>query len=152
MKTPKSSNKVWIWALLFIAILAVAATVIYHNREKIPRLFNSEKSTELQKTDIAEDYVPTIQETLQMREQMKWNQHVDSVFLTMPEVVLTDILINHGTSMSIEDIVTIYESNKNCYNSVLSGARSQQYIDSINEKREERDTISISHQRNLLIS
>lgn len=145
MKTPKSSNKVWIWALLFIAILAVAATVIYHNREKIPRLFDSEKSTELQKTDIAEDYVPTIQETLQMREQMKWNQHVDSVFLTMPEVVLTDILINHGTSMSIEDIVTIYESNKNCYNSVLSGARSQQYIDSINEIERKRDTISISH-------
>lgn len=145
MKTPKSSNKVWIWALLFIAILAVAATVIYHNHEKIPRLFDSEKSTELQKTDIAEDYVPTIQETLQMREQMKWNQHVDSVFLTMPEVVLTDILINHGTSMSIEDIVTIYESNKNCYNSVLSGARSQQYIDSINEIERKRDTISISH-------
>lgn len=145
MKTPKSSNNVWIWALLFIAILAIAATVIYHNREKIPRLFDSEKSTELQKTDIAEDYVPTIQETLQMREQMKWNQHVDSVFLTMPEVVLTDILINHGTSMSIEDIVTIYESNKNCYNSVLSGARSQQYIDSINEIERKRDTISISH-------
>lgn len=145
MKKPNSSNRVWIWASLFIAIMAIAATVIYLDHEKISRLFNSEKSTELQKTDIAEDYVPTIQETLQMREQMKWNQHVDSVFLTMPEVVLTDILINHGTSMSIEDIVTIYESNKNCYNSVLSGARSQQYIDSINEAERKRDTIRISH-------
>lgn len=145
MKRPKSSNRVWIWASLFIAIMAIAATVIYLDREKISKLFDSEKSTELQKTDIVDDYVPTIQETLQMREQMKWNQHVDSVFLTMPEVVLTDILINHGTSMSIEDIVTIYESNKNCYNSVLSGARSQQYIDSINEAERKRDTIRISH-------
>lgn len=122
--------------------MAIAATVIYLDRGKISRLFNSEESTELQKTDIAEDYVPTIQETLQIREQMRWSQHVDSVFLTMPEVVLTDILINHGTSMSIEDIVIIYESNKETYNDVLSGARSQQYIDSLKERR---DTMCISH-------
>ena len=64
-----------------------------------------------------------------MREQMREDRRVDSVFLAMPKVVLIDILMQHGTSLSIKDMVYIYESNTSTYNTVLSGARAQKYLD-----------------------
>ena len=64
-----------------------------------------------------------------MREQMREDRRVDSVFLAMPKVVLIDILMQHGTSLSIKDMIYIYESNTSTYNTVLSGAKAQKYLD-----------------------
>lgn len=130
---PKTSNKVVWWVLLFLAIIAVGTVVIYHERDKVANLFISEKEEAEQVAVPEEEYVETVQDILTMRDEMKLSRHIDSVFLTMPEVILIDILINHGTSMSIKDIVTIYESNKPTYNVVLSGAKSQIYKDSLDK-------------------
>lgn len=130
---PKTSNKVVWWVLLFLAIIAVGTVVIYHERDKVANLFISEKEEAEQVAVPEEEYVETVQDILAMRDEMRLNKHIDSVFLTMPEVILIDILINHGTSMSIKDIVTIYESNKPTYNVVLSGAKSQIYKDSLDK-------------------
>ena len=64
-----------------------------------------------------------------MREQMREDRRIDSVFLAMPKVVLIDILMQHGTSLSIKDMIYIYESNTSTYNMILSGARAQKYLD-----------------------
>lgn len=130
---PKTSNKVVWWVLLFLAIIAVGTVVIYHERDKVANLFISEKEEAEQAVVPEEEYVETVQDILTMRDEMRLSRHIDSVFLTMPEVILIDILINHGTSMSIKDIVTIYESNKPTYNVVLSGAKSQIYKDSLDK-------------------
>lgn len=39
------------------------------------------------------------------------------------------IIYADGTSLSIKDIIYIYESNTSTYNTVLSGARAQKYLD-----------------------
>lgn len=116
------------WSLATILILlgmlvASALTFICHD-----------KNVEQVCVDtIYTEAVPTIQEVLQFREDTKRYMHIDSVFLTMPDVVLIDILRQHGTSLSNSDIVTIYESNRSTYNKVMSGARSQHYKDSLDK-------------------
>lgn len=78
--------------------------------------------------------VPTIEEVLQYRDDMKEYERKVKVFYSMPAVVLIDILRTHGTSLQISEIVDIYESNPDTYNLVKSGARSQQYLDSLLDK------------------
>ena len=73
----------------------------------------------------------SIAEILQWRENTKELQRIDSVYLNMPDVILIDILLQHGTSLSYADIVYIYESNPETYNLIQSGARAQRYKDSI---------------------
>ena len=108
------------------------AVIVYAERITIKNFFTGENQEEVQIEDSAyEDpmCVLTIQEMLDMREDMRETKRIDSVFLAMPQVVLIDILMNHGTSLSIKDIVYIYESNTSTYNDVLSGARAQKYLD-----------------------
>ena len=126
------------WSLAAVLILLgmlVASALTFICHDKVSNLINPEKDNVEQvcvDTVYAED-VPTIQEILQFREDIKHYNHVDSVFLTMPDVVLIDILRQHGTSLSNSDIVTIYESNRSTYNKVMSGARSQHYKDSLDK-------------------
>lgn len=90
-----------------------------------------ETPEQVQEETSFEEPVPTIQDFIVMREEMKETRRIDEVFLTIPEVVLIDILMQHGTCLSIKDVVYIYESNNTIYNKVLSGARAQQYRDSL---------------------
>lgn len=62
---------------------------------------------------------PTVQEVLQWRESMRLDKYVDSVFLVMPEQVLTQILVTKGTGLSNHEIVSIYISNKDFYDKVI---------------------------------
>ena len=65
---------------------------------------------------------------------------------TMPDVILIDILLQHGTSLSNSNIVTIYESNKERYNNVMSGARVQQYKDSLDKYNNTKDTAFVQRE------
>ena len=47
------------------------------------------------------------------------------------DVVLIDILSNHGTELSSYDIMCIYEGNPKIYNAVQSGARAQLFKESL---------------------
>lgn len=121
---------VWV-VVTILALIGMIGTIIYAERENIANFLNGVNQKEVQEDPqvIIEEPVTTIQDILDMREQMREDRRIDSVFLAMPKVVLIDILMQHGTSLSIKDMIYIYESNISTYNTVLSGARAQKYLD-----------------------
>lgn len=131
MARPKPSRTI-VWVVLItLALIGIMEAIIYAERENIANFLNGVNQEEVQEDHqvIIEEPVTTIQDILDMREQMREDRRIDSVFLAMPKVVLIDILMQHGTSLSIKDIIYIYESNTSTYNTVLSGARAQKYLD-----------------------
>ena len=131
MARPKPP-RIIVWVVLItLALIGTMGAIIYAERENIANFLNGVNQEEVQEDPqvIIEEPVTTIQDILDMREQMREDRRVDSVFLAMPKVVLIDILMQHGTSLSIKDIIYIYESNTSTYNTVLSGARVQKYLD-----------------------
>lgn len=128
MARPKPP-RIIVWVVLIT--LALIGAIIYAERENIANFLNGVNQKEVQEDPqvIIEEPVTTIQDILDMREQMREDRRIDSVFLAMPKVVLIDILMQHGTSLSIKDMIYIYESNTSTYNTVLSGARAQKYLD-----------------------
>lgn len=131
MARPKSP-RIIVWVVLItLALIGMMGAIIYAERENIANFLNGVNQEEVQEDPqvIIEEPVTTIQDILDMREQMREDRRVDSVFLAMPKVVLIDILMQHGTSLSIKDMIYIYETNTSTYNTVLSGARAQKYLD-----------------------
>lgn len=131
MARPKPP-RIIVWVVLTtLALIGMMGAIIYAERENIANFLNGVNQEEVQEDPqvIIEEPVTTIQDILDMREQMREDRRVDSVFLAMPKVVLIDILMQHGTSLSIKDMIYIYESNTSTYNTVLSGARAQKYLD-----------------------
>lgn len=131
MARPKPP-RIIVWAVLItLALIGMIGAIIYAERENITNFLNGVNQEEVQEDPqvIIEEPVTTIQDIIDMREQMREDRRIDSVFLAMPKVVLIDILMQHGTSLSIKDMIYIYESNTSTYNTVLSGARAQKYLD-----------------------
>lgn len=131
MARPKPP-RIIVWVVLIIlALIGMIGAIIYAERKNVANFLNGVNQEEVQEDPqvIIEEPVTTIQDILDMREQMREDRRVDSVFLAMPKVVLIDILMQHGTSLSIKDMIYIYESNISTYNTVLSGARAQKYLD-----------------------
>lgn len=105
----KSKHVFW----LIIAIFALIAFVSCVR----PR---SPKEKQIPETDTIEQVVaPTVQEVLQWRENLRLDKYVDSVFLVMPEQVLTQILVTKGTDLSNHEIVSIYINNKDFYDKLI---------------------------------
>lgn len=104
----KSKHVFWLFAA--IAALAIFISCAKpHPREK-----------QIPETDTIEQIIaPTVQEVLQWRENMRLDKYVDSVFLVMPEQVLTQILVTKGTDLSNHEIVSIYISNKDFYDKLI---------------------------------
>jgi hypothetical protein len=131
MARPKPP-RIIVWVVLItLALIGMIGAVIYAERKNVANFLNGVNQEEVQEDPqvIIEEPVTTIQDILDMREQMREDRRIDSVFLAMPKVVLIDILMQHGTSLSIKDMIYIYESNISTYNTVLSGARAQKYLD-----------------------
>lgn len=131
MARPKPP-RIIVWVVLItLVLIGMIGAIIYAERENIANFLNGVNQEEVQEDPqvIIEEPVTTIQDILDMREQMREDRRIDSVFLAMPKVVLIDILMQHGTSLSIKDMIYIYESNISTYNTVLSGARAQKYLD-----------------------
>lgn len=121
---------VWV-VVAILALIGMIGAIFYAERKNIANFLNGVNQEEVQEDPqvIIEEPVTTIQDILDMREQMREDRRIDSVFLAMPKVVLIDILMQHGTSLSIKDMIYIYETNTSTYNTVLSGARAQKYLD-----------------------
>lgn len=83
-----------------------------------------------------EDSITSIQDVLRFREHVRELNKADSIFMTIPDVILIDILYNYGTELSNYDIAQLYINYPETYNIVSSGARSQRYLDSIKKQRE----------------
>ena len=94
---------------VFWLIAAIVALAIFISCAR-PR---SPKEKQIPETDTI------VQEVLQWRESMRLDKYVDSVFLVMPEQVLTQILVTKGTDLSNHEIVSIYISNKDFYDKLI---------------------------------
>lgn len=135
METENKKSYSWIWWLIGLIVACILTGFIVHNNgPKIDEFFG-ENSMELQEQNVVEDttmyHVPTIQEVLEFRRHAQELKRADSLFLTIPDVVLIDILSNHGTELSSYDIMCIYEGNPKIYNAVQSGARAQLFKESL---------------------
>lgn len=122
--------------LITLIIVIVAAitigTLVWRNSNTIDK----DESVETIQNEITSDTIDnySIEDYLQFRNDMRQQQEAEQIFLNMPDVVLIDILLQHGTELSPYDIGEIYKNYPDIYNEVQSGARSQRYLDSINNK------------------
>lgn len=85
--------------------------------------FNKKTINEPPITDSIElceyDYVPTIHDVLQERNDLRYALWVDSVYLSMPEQILTHMLVTKGTTISITEIVEDYWKNRKFYHDTI---------------------------------
>lgn len=123
----KSSKGFW-WLLVAIAVMIATGVIVFVCHEPIAKIVTSEDESVCIDTVKAVEPVLTIQEVLKFREDVREGMRIDSIFLAMPEAILIDILMTHGTSLSNSDIVYIYESNKEHFKDVLKGAVIQRDI------------------------
>lgn len=146
----KPSMNGWAVAILVIIVALIAGAIAYFNVETIDKMTGF-RPVEEQKVDsaaiaiqhelIEETENPSIEEYLQFKYDLIEQQRKEIVFKSMPDVVIIDILREHGTAISPSDIVDIYENYPEIYNATKSGARSQQYLDSISKSNKEPDKI-----------
>lgn len=127
-RQPNRGNTIF-WSILFALVLAIFVGVsVYFGHDRIAKSINPEKENVSQEPQTEVEPVLTVQDVLQARNDLKESQRVDSVFLSLSDVILVDILMTHGTSLSNSDIVYIYESNKEHFKDVLKGAVIQRDI------------------------
>ena len=146
----KPSMNGWAVAILVIIVALIAGTVAYFNVESIDKVTGfrpveeqniDSAALEIQQELVEETENPSIEEYLQYKYDLIEQQRKEKAFIKMPDVIIVDILREHGTAISPLDIVDIYESYPETYNSVTSGARSQQYLDSIFGNNKEPDIL-----------
>lgn len=105
---------------IFACCLIIMTTVLLVGcmNERKPRVINDIPDTD----SIEQSYVPTVKEVLQDREDMRYYRYCDSVYLAMPTQVVTQILVTQGTTISIQDIVNTYITNKEFYDKIIKQA------------------------------
>lgn len=74
---------------------------------------------EVVEIDTVYNHVPTVHEVLQIRKDWKYQSFIDSVYLNMPEQILTQMLVTKGTTMSEQEIVEDYLANKQFYHDTI---------------------------------
>lgn len=137
----KSSKGFW-WLLVAIAAVIATGVIVFMCHEPITKIVTSEDGSVCIDTTKVVEPVLTIQEVLKFREDVKEGMRIDSIFLAMPDAILIDILMTHGTSLSNRDIVTIYESNKSHFKDILKGAVIQRdIITPIDSVKNPRDSL-----------
>lgn len=65
------------------------------------------------------EYVPTVHDVLQERKDLRYALWVDSVYLNMPEQILTHMLVTKGTTIGITEIVEDYWKNRKFYHDTI---------------------------------
>ena len=69
--------------------------------------------------DLNEVYIPTVEDILNEREECKYMRYIDSIYMAMPQEILTHILIQKGTSLLMTEIVEEYLDHKEMYHEIL---------------------------------
>lgn len=131
--------------LLLVAIVTIIATGLSSCTQYGPKAETNSSEDEIVYEDTKKEceYVLTVQDVLDFRETLKESARIDSMFLAMPDPILIDILITHGTSLSNKDIVYIYEGNKKHYDDILKGANIQRdIITPMDSVKNSRDSLS----------
>lgn len=132
MEKQHFSFSFWLGQLIcfVLGLLVISSVILYTTKDKVTKT-DTTQSVYVDTALVSTPVVETIQGYLEFRQQLKESQHKDSVFLTIPDVVLIHILQQFGTDLSIYEIATIYEGNKPVYDNVELGAEAQKYKDSI---------------------
>lgn len=139
----KSNNVLFGLLVLIVVFMTAAITHLYDKNTYLsePELIEDIDSISSQQEEMS------ISDFLTLRDMMREQAHVEKVFIELEDVIIIDILNNFGTNISIDDIVSIYEGNKETYNKVVAGAEIQKRIqDIINTKNkgetEHQDSIT----------
>ena len=111
--------------LIVVVIALLVALLAFKTYKESTTVDNTEVLEEV--TDSTSE-VLTPEDVLQFRKHLRECQRVDSVYMSIPDIVLLAILMNHGTDLSNLEIVTIYESNKDIYDTYLKEDRVKAYI------------------------
>ena len=98
---------------IYFVILMVCAVLLGSCTHMKPK---TEKVIE---TDTVYNYVPTVQDVLQAREDWKYQNFIDSVYLNMPEQIITQMLVTKETTISEQEIVEDYLANKQFYHDTI---------------------------------
>ena len=121
-------------------------------------LFNKKTINEPPITDSIEqvtNYVPTVYDVLEEREEWKYQNFIDSVYLQMPEQILTHMLVTKGTTISPQEVVEDYLANKQFYHDTILKTMNiqKQYIpDSLPNKDKPNKPLNKSDTVNSIIN
>lgn len=96
--------------LLFCAVLLGSCNL----RKPTPPSVESEQVEQIEYQN-----VPTVYEVLEQREELKYALWCDSIYLSIPEQILTHMLVTKGTTISIMEIVEDYWANKQFYHDTI---------------------------------
>jgi hypothetical protein len=109
---------------LFAIMLCVCACERFSSRSS-----DDCQSDSITVVDSTEDEYTSVQEWLTFRQDLIDAKFNDSVFLAIPEPVLTFILVQCGTKLEVSDIVKEYVSHKHFYDeTVLKAMETQKQI------------------------
>ena len=136
--TNNTLSKVFTFVMLIIISVALAGGLYFGNKR-----LNKIEDLLILTDDGSEPVIQqevTIADILQYREDVRHFKYIDSIYMTMPDVVLIDILVNHGTLISNEEIVNIYLSNPDTYNKKKSQQRYDGYKEFVKPKDQENQS------------
>ena len=98
---------------IYFVILMICAVLLGSCQHMRP------KTRTVVETDTVYNYVPTVHDVLQAREDWKYQNFIDSVYLNMPEQIITQMLVTKGTTISEQEIVEDYLANKQFYHDTI---------------------------------
>lgn len=129
--------------LIYFIVIIAAALLLGCNNLKKPI---TEEVNYVDTVEQCDEYVPTVSDILQERADIKYALWVDSVYLNMPEQILTQMLVNKGTTLSIEEIVEDYWANKEFYHDTILKTMNIQkrYIPDSIPKKPKKDNPTVS--------
>lgn len=137
----KSNNVLFGLLVLIVVFITAAITHLYDKNTYLsePELIENTDSISSQQEEMS------ISDFLSLRDMMREQTRVEKVFTELEDVIIIDILNNFSTNISINDIVSIYESNKEIYDKVATGAEIQKKIqEAIDKKEKEKQKDSIA--------
>ena len=110
---------------IYFVILTLSAVLL-----ESCTMFNRQEQIKVDRVDTVYNYVPTVYDILEFREKWKYQIYLDSVYLTMPEQILTHMLATKGTELSTQEIVEDYLTNKQFYHDTILNSMNiqKQYI------------------------
>lgn len=134
----KSNNALFGLLVLVVVFVTAAITHLYDKNTYLsePELIEDTDSISSQQEETS------ISDFLTLRNMMREQAHTEKVFMELEDVILIDILNNFGTDISIDDIVSIYEGNKEVYDKVAVGAEIQKRIQDIINTKNRKETES----------
>ena len=121
-----SNTALWVIVMVLACILTGVIVFAFSYAEQRKKLYDVQDAM-CDTTQVVE-YVTTIDEIVEYREEMRKNAFLDSVYMHMPEVALRAILQKYGTEITGFDIAEEYLRNPEKYNDVQLGAKIQKEI------------------------